>query len=160
MTVAALIRELSCQDVDLVVEDGQLEIDAPAGVLTDYVVNQLREHKSEILTCLADRQPPPAEGGQYADFDHPEIIRRLGEGVTQYKDFPRYEAALRQGLLVICRHCEFYKGPHAKALGWCRKLDTEAAPDVPFTCGAASRAYPAQILFVPQSRPSAACAHP
>jgi hypothetical protein len=57
-----------------------------------------------------------------------------------FADFPRYEAALQTGLLVICRRCEFYKGPHAKALGWCRKFDTEAAPDVPFTCGAASRA--------------------
>ncbi len=76
----------------------------------------------------------------FSDFDNPEIIRRLDEGEFEYKDFPRYEAALQQGLLVICRRCEFYKGPHAKALGWCRKFDTEAAPDVPFTCGAASRA--------------------
>ena len=98
------------------------------------LVSQLREYKSEILTCLADEQPPPAEGGQYADFDHTKIIRRLDEGVTQYKDFPRYEATLQQGLLVICRRCEYYNGPHAKALGWCRQFDTETAPDVPSTC--------------------------
>jgi hypothetical protein len=140
MTVAAFIHELSCQDVELAVQDGQLDINAPAGVLTDDVVSQLRKHKTEILTCLADRQSSSVEGGQYADFDHPEIVRRLDEGNYEYKDFPRYEAALQQGLLMICRDCEFYKGPRANALGWCRKFDTEAAPDVPFTCGAASRA--------------------
>ena len=97
------------------IQEGQLEINAPAGVLTDDVVSQLRQHKTEILS-------------------------RLSEGLLEYKDFPRYQAALQQGLQVICRHCEYYNGPHAKALGWCRKFDTDTWPDVPFTCGAASRA--------------------
>ena len=94
MTVAALIHELSRQDVKLMVQDGQLEINAPAGVLTDDVVSQLREHKTEILTRLVEKQLPPAEDGQYTDFDNPEIIRRLDEGVFEYKDFPRFGAAL------------------------------------------------------------------
>ena len=39
------------------------------------------------------------EGCQYyADFDQPEVIRRLDEEIDEYKDFPRYEAALRHGL--------------------------------------------------------------
>jgi hypothetical protein len=139
MTVAALIHELSRQDVELMAQDGQLEINGPAEVLTDDVVSQLRKHKTEILTCLTGSQSP-GNDGQYADFDHPEIIRRLDEGPYEYKDFPRYEAALQYGFLVICRDCEFYKGPHAKALGRCRKFNAETAPDVPFTCGAASRA--------------------
>ena len=81
-----------------------------------------------------------SEGGRISDFDDQGTVRHLDEGANEYGDFPRYEAALQQGLLVICRRCEFYKGPHANALGWCRKFDTETAPDVPFTCGAASRA--------------------
>ena len=140
MTPGALIDDLSRQDVTLLVKDGQLKINGPAVVLTDAVLDQLRKHKTEILTCLASKLSSPAEAGRYVDFDNPEIIRRLDEGVTQYRDFPRYEAALQQGDLVICRHCEFYNGPNAEALGWCREFDTETAPDVPFTCGAASRA--------------------
>ncbi len=77
MTVAALIHELSRQDVKLMVQNGKLEINAPAGVLTDDVVSQLREHKTEILTCLADKQPSPVDGGQYADFDNLGAIRRM-----------------------------------------------------------------------------------
>ena len=37
MTVAALIYKLSRQDVKLMVQAGQLDINAPAGVLTDDV---------------------------------------------------------------------------------------------------------------------------
>jgi hypothetical protein len=140
MNADTLIRELRHKDIQLIARDEILEVNGPAHELTEGVLNQLRYHKTEILTRLADKQSSSAEGGQYADVDNPEIIRRLDEEPYEYKDFLRYEAALQQGLLVICRHCEFYKGPHAKALGWCRKLDTEAAPDVPFTCGAASRA--------------------
>ncbi len=55
-------------------------------------------------------------------------------------DFPGYEAALKTGALVICRRCEHYKGPHELALGWCKMLNTETAPDVPFTCGTGSTA--------------------
>jgi len=140
MRPSSLIANLARQNIRLWAQDGLLHFDAPKGVVTGDVLASLREHKAEILTCLTDRQSSSVEGGEYADFEHPEIIRRLDEGTYEYKEFPRYEAALRQGLLVICHQCEFYKGPHAKALGWCRKFDTEAAPDVPFTCGAASRA--------------------
>ena len=47
-------------------------------------------------------------------------------------DFQPLSTKDRYGLfvpVVICRDCEFYKGPHAKALGRCRKFNAETAPD-------------------------------
>ena len=80
-----------------------------------------------------DLATPPDKGRNFGGSNQPSMLR-------PFEDFPRYEAALQQGTLVICRRCIHYKGPQAKALGWCRKFDTDTAPDVPFTCGAASRA--------------------
>ena len=93
--------------------DGEnLKLTAPEPIPED-IMRAIRESKADILSELRTFSDP---------------------------DFPRYEAALRTGVLVICRRCIHYKGPHAKTLGWCRKFDTDTAPDVPFTCGAASRA--------------------
>ena len=118
MKAAALIRELQHRDIHLIAREEFLHVDGPANLLTDDLLKKLREQKTEILSCLVSVSAPTAEEGEFAG----------------------YEPALKQGLLVICRHCRHYRGPHSKALGWCRKFDTEAAPDVPFTCGAASRA--------------------
>ena len=53
MSVNSLINELSRQDVRLWTQDGQLQFDGPEGVLTDDVLAQLRQNKSEILEHLA-----------------------------------------------------------------------------------------------------------
>lgn len=47
---------------------------------------------------------------------------------------PEFAAAIQLGTLVFCLRCRHYQGPPRKALGYCRALRTESAPDVPFDC--------------------------
>jgi len=134
MTVAALLDELAQEDVQISIDDGRLAVDGPEGAVTDDVLSQLRRDKSEILKYLAER----VAGGHYADFDHPEIDRQLNTRHPDADEFPEYAAALQLGALVLCRQCQHYEGPFEKQLGWCRHYETETAPDVVSTCGAAT----------------------
>lgn len=52
MTAAALIDALRRQDVHLAIHGDRLEVDAPAGVLTDDVRRELRAHRPEILARI------------------------------------------------------------------------------------------------------------
>jgi hypothetical protein len=58
MNAQELITELSKQGVILEAENDGLRIDAPKGVLTSELRQELVEHKQAILTLLS---PPPAE---------------------------------------------------------------------------------------------------
>ncbi len=112
MIATELIAQVKRIGGNIRVDGENLKLTAAEPIPED-IMRAIRESKADILSELRNLSAP---------------------------DLSRYEAALQQGTRVICRHCIHYKGPHSKALGWCRKFDTDTAPDVPFTCGAASRA--------------------
>lgn len=53
MSAAELMAECRAQDIDLQAHEGQLDIDAPAGALTDELLQRLRDAKAELLMILA-----------------------------------------------------------------------------------------------------------
>ena len=52
MTAVALLMRLTALDVRLEAADQQLSYDAPEDILTDDLLNEIREHKEELLTLL------------------------------------------------------------------------------------------------------------
>ena len=59
MTAVELLAECQARQIDLQAHGGQLDIDAPAGALTEELLERLRTHKAELLQRL---QPPDAHG--------------------------------------------------------------------------------------------------
>ncbi|QDV57202.1 hypothetical protein [Rosistilla oblonga] len=58
MTTETLLADLSTRGVVITVAGDSIELDAPAGVLTDDDVVVLREHKSRVLDSLRSRCRP------------------------------------------------------------------------------------------------------
>lgn len=59
MTVEALLADLSARDVVVTVAGDSIELDAPAGVLTDADLVALRNHKPDVLQSLRLAQGLP-----------------------------------------------------------------------------------------------------
>lgn len=57
MTLTTLLRQLATQQIKLWVEGDQLRIQAPKGVMTPTLRDQIAAQKSELLTWLQGRQP-------------------------------------------------------------------------------------------------------
>lgn len=57
MSLAELLEECQAQDIYLRTHGGQLDIDAPAGVLTNELLQRLRDAKPELLRILASPAP-------------------------------------------------------------------------------------------------------
>lgn len=75
-TAAELLAECHARHIDLQANGGQLDIDAPAGVLTDELLQALRIQKTELLELLAssshtppDLQPEHGDGQPLGDDD-------------------------------------------------------------------------------------------
>jgi amino acid adenylation domain-containing protein len=58
LDIHALFAELERLNVQLLVQDGKLRCNAPKGVLTPELLQQLKAHKAELLTLLQSVQPP------------------------------------------------------------------------------------------------------
>jgi thioesterase domain-containing protein len=56
MTTAQFLASLRESDVRLVVEDGKLKVDAPAGVLDDAMREELKRRKADLIATLAAAQ--------------------------------------------------------------------------------------------------------
>ena len=54
MTAEALLSRLTELDVHLEAAGQELNCDAPAGVMTDDLLTEMREHKEELLNLVAD----------------------------------------------------------------------------------------------------------
>lgn len=54
MSAAELLAECQARDIDLHAHGGQLDIDAPAGAMTDELLQRLRHAKPEVLAMLDD----------------------------------------------------------------------------------------------------------
>ena len=93
MTAAELLTECNARHIALQAQGGQLDIDAPAGELTDELLQRLREHKAELLTMLQpqnlpsgdrhgadgaqDVQPQDSDAGDWLDVTDPDGRRCL-----------------------------------------------------------------------------------
>lgn len=58
MTAAELLAECQARDIDLQAHNGQLDIDAPAGALTDEILQRLRDAKAKLLMILGTAAAP------------------------------------------------------------------------------------------------------
>ncbi len=57
MNVAlALIKKLERQDIHLAIRGERLRIDAPRGVINSDLVEELKDHKAEIIDVLHDQR--------------------------------------------------------------------------------------------------------
>lgn len=54
MTATTLIRDVIAKGIRLTIEGGQLIVDAPKGVLTPFLIEQLKRNKTELLSLLED----------------------------------------------------------------------------------------------------------
>lgn len=111
MKPSELLGELSAMGIRVALTGDDLEVTGDRAALSAPVLERLRRAKSALLDYLAS--PESA---------HPE-----------------FAAAIRSGTLVFCLRCRHYEGPARKALGYCRELQTETAPDVPFDCPSFAR---------------------
>lgn len=106
MTPAELLAELAATGIEVTLAGADLEVTGARASLTPAVLERLQGAKPALRDHLAS----------------PEAAH------------PEFAAAIRSGVLVFCLRCGHYRGPARKALGHCRVLRTEAAPDVPFDC--------------------------
>lgn len=64
MTAEELLKSLESQDVQLISQDGKLQIDAPKGVMNDSLRQQVIDHKLELIEMVRDKrdqaEPSPA----------------------------------------------------------------------------------------------------
>jgi hypothetical protein len=58
MNTVNLLAECKAQNIELLARGGQLHIDAPAGVMTNELLQRLRDAKPELLLILATPAPP------------------------------------------------------------------------------------------------------
>ncbi len=83
MTAEALLVCLTALDVRLEAANQQISYDAPADMLTDDLLNEIREHKEELLTLLNPLQSMEdrplsrfAESGQYRQV-HSKVLGEI-----------------------------------------------------------------------------------
>ncbi|MGB7329540.1 MAG: hypothetical protein WBD31_31995 [Rubripirellula sp.] len=68
MTAETLLATLSTRGIIVTVAGDSIELDAPAGVLTDNDVSTLRERKADVLTSLRSRCRPHNDTSNYIDL--------------------------------------------------------------------------------------------
>ena len=73
MTAETLLATFSTRGIIVTVAGDSIELDAPAGVLTDNDVSTLRERKADVLTTLRSRCRPHNNPSNYIDL--PDIRR-------------------------------------------------------------------------------------
>lgn len=96
MTAETLLADLSARGVVVTVAGSSIELDAPAGVLTDDDVVVLRDHKSAVLDSLRIRCRPHNSADNYIDTPddrRPGWVRstcKLCGCFVGYRDSSRY----------------------------------------------------------------------
>lgn len=111
MRPAELLAKLSATGITVALAGDELEVCGDRTALSPSLLQRLRIAKPALLDYLKS-----LEGSN-----------------------PEFAAAIQFGTLVFCLRCRHYEGPPRQALGYCRTLRTEAAPDVPFDCPSFTR---------------------
>jgi amino acid adenylation domain-containing protein len=97
LTTVKLLSSLRCRDIELKIENDRLILNAPRGVMTPVLMEELSRRKSEIMQFLADsatavgsRQPPlqamPREGALSVSFSQRRLwfLSQLEPDSTAY----------------------------------------------------------------------------
>ena len=96
MTAEILLADLSARGIVVTVVGDSIELDAPAGILTDDDVVVLRDHKSAVLESLRSRCRPHNNPDNYIDVPddrRPSWVRstcKLCGCFVGYRDTNRY----------------------------------------------------------------------
>ena len=96
MTAETLLADLSARGIIVTVAGNSIELDAPAGILTDDDVVVLRDHKSAVLESLRSRCRPHNNPDNYIDVPddrRPGWVRskcKLCGCFVGYRDTNRY----------------------------------------------------------------------
>lgn len=81
MTAAELLAECQARRIILQAHGGQLDIDAPAGILTPELLARLRTCKAELLAML---QPQALPGGDPHGADGPQDLQPLDGDAAEW----------------------------------------------------------------------------
>jgi hypothetical protein len=79
MNAASLIRDLEDMGVRLEAREGRLQWEAPSGVLTPTLLDELRAHKRELLELLAPQTPPDFTDARELAAAWRGAVRELGD---------------------------------------------------------------------------------
>ncbi|NLF70065.1 MAG: hypothetical protein GX575_13575 [Candidatus Anammoximicrobium sp.] len=126
MTAAELLAECHVRHIDLQAHGDRLDIDGPAGEVTDELLQALRDAKGELLAMLAggpvplpgdgpqDLQPSDIDAGEWTERETGDgwVLERAdaaGLEIIDVEPCPRCQGIERwQDLLGgwHCEHCE------------------------------------------------------
>jgi hypothetical protein len=97
MTAGEFLDVLRTRGVVITAEDGFLELDAPEGVLTDELVQEISRHKSELLKLLGESNELPEDAGEVLaalrDYLYKEH-RELGHDMSHTRHFEPHFLAI------------------------------------------------------------------
>lgn len=79
MNTATLLRELEQRGVRFEAGNGRLHYFAPAGVVTPEIINELRAHKTELLSLLTSSEPPDLREARDLAAAWRGAVRELGD---------------------------------------------------------------------------------
>lgn len=79
MNTTSLLRNLEERGVRFEAEDGHLRYQAPAGVLTPELLDELRAHREELLALLASSGPPDLHEARDLAAAWRGAVRELGD---------------------------------------------------------------------------------
>lgn len=134
MSAATILKHLQAAGLALR-SDGDRLVVSPRDLLSDELLELIRENKAAILDELATQA---SRVGQVAARNAAPVL----------SDF---RAALLLGRLHVCCNChQFSFAAHASGMGNCRRFNVEAWPFVPFWCsGFQLSGAPVAPEFVP-----------
>ena len=122
MTAAELLRDLERRDVRLALRGDRLKVDAPQGVITDELQQDLKACKPELITLIRERESTPAEGSEIATMSlrefalagivaqvHSNVLGcevlfvsdNVPEAALEGTDLPIYRAAELHNLAIL-----------------------------------------------------------
>ena len=78
MNAQSLIKELESNDVKIWIEGHKVKWDAPKGVITDKVLVQMKEKKTELVMILSDKQRTAKQGIKGKNPKKPEKCEAQG----------------------------------------------------------------------------------
>lgn len=101
MNPGELLERLRSLDIEVIAQDGELEVEGPEEALTEDLLAQLREHKPTLLNLLRDDRMPPA----VTDESLPALVesvgtrmQELGRVMGAYAEWVRHRDALLQDM--------------------------------------------------------------
>lgn len=91
-----LIHTLESLSIGVKVQDGDIKINAPKGVLTNEIVNDIKTHKEQLISLLSSYEPiPRSTEKEYYDLTSSQrrlwTLSQFDEGSMAYNIFGAFE---------------------------------------------------------------------